>query len=189
MNEYAEAKNEYTEANVFPNNSGFNSRVETNTAPDNHAPTASGTFPLRRARYFAKTGTPLLNAGHQSALTNLVAEIDPDTKQRIIALNLRLVVNVAKRYINRGLDLIDLVRAGNQGLIHAMEAFEPEGGYCLSSFISLCVSQQIEFTLVNQNTTRNSQATPVLTNSFENVAQRPPRKLSVNQIRCSLGCL
>lgn len=174
--------NGYTEANIFPDDSGF----ETKSV---HATTSPETFPLRRARYCSETGTPLLDAGHPSAHTNLAAEIDPDTKHKIIVLNLRLVVNIAKRYLNRGLDIIDLVRAGNQGLIHAMEAFEPEGGYCLTSFISLCVSKQIEFALLNQNTTRNSQATPVLTNSFENVAQRPPRKWPDYQIRCSLGSL
>lgn len=114
-----------------------------------YVPTSAGTFPLRRAQYLSETGAPLLSVEQQHALTNLVTEVDSDTKHKMLIQNLRMVVSIAKRYTNRGLELVDLVRAGNQGLIHAMEKFEPEGGFCFSTFVTWCVSQQIELAIMN----------------------------------------
>lgn len=131
----------------FPAADGF----EADTAGRGYVPTSAGTFPLRRARYFSGTGAPSLCAEEQHALTNLVEEVDPDTKHKLIVQNLRMVVNIARHYTNRGLELVDLIRAGNQGLIHAMEKFEPAGGFCFSTFVTWCVSQQIELAIMNRH--------------------------------------
>jgi DNA-directed RNA polymerase sigma subunit (sigma70/sigma32) len=124
---------------------------EAESARDCHAATSAGTFPLRRARYFSETGTPLLSAQQRRELTNLVNEVDPEMKHMMIVQNLRIVVSIAKRYTNRGMELVDLVRVGNQGLIQALEAIESGGGLRFSTYIVKSVCQNIERAIVSQN--------------------------------------
>lgn len=123
-------------------------------AADSRRTAPGGTFPLRRMRYVPESRVPLESAGHDKGLTNLVDQIDPETKRQMIVQNLRIVVSIAKRYTNRGLDLVDLIRVGNMGLVHAMEKFEPEGGFCFSTFVTWCVEQQIELAIQNQEMVR-----------------------------------
>ena len=73
------------------------------------------------------TQNQLLSAQQQLALMNLVKIDDPDAKRQLIAHNLRLVVNIAKRDGDHGVALYDLVREGVQGLIYALNNFELEG--------------------------------------------------------------
>ena len=76
---------------------------------------------------------PLLTAAEEVALARRVVEGDFEARQTMIERNLRLVVNIAKHYANRGLTLLDLVEEGNLGLIHALEKFEPERGFRFST--------------------------------------------------------
>ncbi len=92
----------------------------------------------------------LLSNQQHDALMNLVAVDDTDEKQQLIAHNLRLVVNIAKRYSDHGVALLDLIREGNRGLIHAMESFEQEGGFRFATYAARCVRQSIECTIMNQ---------------------------------------
>jgi RNA polymerase primary sigma factor len=94
---------------------------------------------------------PLLNAQQQLALMNLVRIDDPDIKQEIITQNLRRVVNIAKRYSDHGVTFLELVREGIQGLIHALENFEREGGFRFESYAVQCVRRSIERVIMNQN--------------------------------------
>lgn len=84
------------------------------------------------------------------ALMNLVRVDDPYVKQKIIIQNLRLVLNIAKRYSNYGVELLDLIREGIQGLIHALENFEREGGFHFESYAAQCVRWSFERVILNQ---------------------------------------
>jgi DNA-directed RNA polymerase sigma subunit (sigma70/sigma32) len=93
----------------------------------------------------------LLSPQQQVALINLVRVDDPDMKQKIITQNLRRVVNIAKRYGDHGVAFFDLIRGGIQGLIHALENFEREGGFRFESYAVQCVRRSIERVITNQN--------------------------------------
>jgi RNA polymerase nonessential primary-like sigma factor len=71
-------------------------------------------------------------------------------RQRMIEHNLRLVVNVAKAYLNRGMPLLDLVEEGNLGLMHALEKFDPERGFRFSTYATWWIRQNIERAIMNQ---------------------------------------
>ena len=92
---------------------------------------------------------PLLSNEQQLALMSLVRVDDPVAKQQLIAHNLRLVINIARRYSDRGVELLDLVREGAQGLIHALESFELEGGFRFAAYAARCVRLNIECAIAN----------------------------------------
>jgi len=95
----------------------------------------------------------LLTPVEELRLTRLVREGDFEARQKMIESNLRLVVNIAKRYINRGLDLLDLIEEGNLGLMHALEKFDPERGYRFSTYATWWIRQNIERSIMNQSRT------------------------------------
>lgn len=76
-----------------------------------------------------------------------------EARQKMIEHNLRLVVNIARRYINRGMTLLDLIEEGNLGLIHALEKFEPELGFRFSTYATWWIRQNIERAIMNQSRT------------------------------------
>ena len=96
---------------------------------------------------------PLLTAEEERALTRRVREGDFDARQMMIERNLRLVVNIAKRYLNRGIPLLDLVEEGNLGLMHALEKFDPERGFRFSTYATWWIRQNIERSIMNQSRT------------------------------------
>jgi len=97
--------------------------------------------------------TPLLTAAEEVALARLVVLGDFEARQTMIVRNLRLVVNIAKHYANRGLTLLDLVEEGNLGLIHALEKFDPERGFRFSTYATWWIRQNIERAIMNQSRT------------------------------------
>ena len=98
-------------------------------------------------------GKPLLNAERERKLAILARNGDPDARNKMIEHNLRLVVNIAKRHMNRGVDLLDLIEEGNMGLMHALEKFEPERGFRFSTYATWWIRQNIERAIMNQSRT------------------------------------
>ncbi len=95
----------------------------------------------------------LLTPEEEQRLSRLMKEGDFPSRQRMIECNLRLVVNIAKHYVNRGMALLDLIEEGNLGLIHALEKFEPERGFRFSTYATWWIRQNIERAIMNQSRT------------------------------------
>ncbi len=95
----------------------------------------------------------LLTAVQERALSTRAREGDFAARQKMIEHNLRLVVNIAKHYLNRGLTLLDLIEEGNLGLMHALDKFEPERGFRFSTYATWWIRQNIERAIMNQSRT------------------------------------
>jgi RNA polymerase primary sigma factor len=94
--------------------------------------------------------TPLLTAESEKELARKVEKGDRDARNKMIESNLRLVVKIAKRYINRGLPFLDLIEEGNLGLIKAVERFSLAKECRFSTYATWWIRQSIERSLVNQ---------------------------------------
>jgi RNA polymerase nonessential primary-like sigma factor len=97
--------------------------------------------------------SPLLSAAEEKHYSRLALAGDESGRKRMIESNLRLVVKISRRYLNRGLALLDLIEEGNLGLIHAVEKFDPERGFRFSTYATWWIRQTIERAIMNQTRT------------------------------------
>jgi len=97
--------------------------------------------------------SPLLTADEEKEFARKAQAGDESARHRMIESNLRLVVKIARRYINRGLPLLDLIEEGNLGLIHAVKKFDPERGFRFSTYATWWIRQTIERGIMNQSRT------------------------------------
>ena len=93
---------------------------------------------------------PLLTKEEEVELAQQIEAGSEEARQHMIEANLRLVVNIAKRYRNRGLPFLDIIEEGNLGLIRAVEKFDWRRGFKLSTYASWWIKQSIERAFVNQ---------------------------------------
>lgn len=96
---------------------------------------------------------PLLSGEEEVDLATKAHQGDIAARKKMIECNLRLVVKVAKRYMNRGLPLLDLIEEGNLGMMHALDKFEPERGLRFSTYATWWIKQNIEKALLDQTRT------------------------------------
>jgi RNA polymerase primary sigma factor len=95
-------------------------------------------------------GVSLLSAKDEVRLAKLIEKGDHDAKNALIEANLRLVVSVAKRYMGRGLNLLDLIQEGNLGLIRAVEKFDYRKGFKFSTYATWWIRQAVSRAIADQ---------------------------------------
>ena len=105
-------------------------------------------------RYFEDIGRlRILNAEEEQDYVRRMNQGDETAREVLITHNLKLVVYIAKRYLGRGLPLLDLVAEGNLGLMHSLEKFDPDRGFRLSTYATWWIRQSIELGLMKQSRT------------------------------------
>ncbi len=95
----------------------------------------------------------LLTADEEKIYGKRVLRGDQEARKIMIESNLRLVVKISRRYLNRGLPLLDLIEEGNLGLIRAVEKFDPDRGFRFSTYATWWIRQTIERAIMNQTRT------------------------------------
>jgi len=115
----------------------------------------SGQKGLDAIKYYLKEirKTPLLTFEQEQELAKRIAQGDQEARAKMIEANLRLVVAIGKKYINRGLQFSDIIEEGNLGLIRAVEKFQYQRGFKFSTYASWWIKQAIERAIVNQTRT------------------------------------
>lgn len=123
----------------------------TSAGRKNGSSTARSTSHDATSLYLSDIGiSRLLTADEEKQYARRVQKGDEVARHHMIESNLRLVVKIARRYLNRGLPLLDLIEEGNLGLIHAVKKFDPERGFRFSTYATWWIRQTIERAIMNQ---------------------------------------
>jgi RNA polymerase nonessential primary-like sigma factor len=156
---------------------GESTTMEVADAPEEKKSTAEDTQQADATRIYLKEigFSPLLSAEEEVYYARKAQRGDDESRKRMIESNLRLVVKIARRYMNRGLALLDLIEEGNLGLIRAVEKFDPERGFRFSTYATWWIRQTIERGIMNQTRTIRL---PVHVLKEINIYQRAARHLS-----------
>lgn len=115
--------------------------------------TNESNFDATRAYLNELSKSQLLTADEEKIYGKRALQGDPDARRIMIESNLRLVVKISRRYLNRGLPLLDLIEEGNLGLIRAVEKFDPDRGFRFSTYATWWIRQTIERAIMNQTRT------------------------------------
>ncbi|WAR46847.1 RNA polymerase sigma factor RpoS [Methylomonas rapida] len=129
------------------NSEGFKLvEIETESPSEN-------SFDATRAYLNELSKSQLLTADEEKIYGKRALQGDPEARKVMIESNLRLVVKISRRYLNRGLPLLDLIEEGNLGLIRAVEKFDPDRGFRFSTYATWWIRQTIERAIMNQTRT------------------------------------
>ncbi|HYF98308.1 MAG TPA: RNA polymerase sigma factor RpoS [Coxiellaceae bacterium] len=135
----------------------------------------------------------LLSADEEIDLARRVGQGDLRARNQMIEANLRLVVKIARRYMQRGMALLDLVEEGNIGLMTAVEKFDPERGFRFSTYATWWIRQNIERAIMNQNRTVRlpvhvlKEMNGYLRTAKE-IAKKTERQASADDIAKAMNC-
>jgi RNA polymerase nonessential primary-like sigma factor len=143
--------------------------------------------------YLSEIGrSRLLTADEEKSLTRAARQGCLASRQRMIESNLRLVVNIARGYVRRGLPLLDLVEEGNLGLIRAVEKFDPDRGCRFSTYATWWIRQSVERAIMNQCRTVRLpihviRELTVYLRTLRELEQRHSRRPTVEEVARELG--
>ncbi len=135
---------------------------------------------------------PLLTADDEKVLARAIRKGDQAARERMIRANLRLVVAIARNYVNRGLSFLDLIEEGNLGLLKAVERFDPDAQCRFSTYATWWIKQAIRRALINTvKTVRIPSYMVELIARWKNVAMelqyRLGRQATVNEVAAELN--
>ena len=160
MNERRQPVDDIMRTGSYPESEGEKDEVEKGSGSDaessgSASEAASPQKGLDAIKYYLKEirKTPLLTFEQEQELAKRIEQGDQEARAKMIESNLRLVVAIGKKYINRGLQFSDIIEEGNLGLIRAVEKFQYQRGFKFSTYASWWIKQSIERAIVNQTRT------------------------------------